>query len=65
MDLEQQRIEAFAARGVEVVPRRLRDREGREVYLLERPGDRAVVLLHGGGGDASVWLPLISQLPKS
>ncbi len=65
MALEEKRIEAFARRGVETVPRRVRDREGREIYLLERPGERAVVLLHGGGGDASVWLPLVSHLPAS
>jgi pimeloyl-ACP methyl ester carboxylesterase len=65
VELEQARIDAYAERGVDVVGRRVRDREGREQYVLERPGDKAVVLVHGGAADASVWLQLVPLLPAS
>ena len=67
MDLpafERDRLQLFAENGFAGESRRLKDRNGRETYLIGRgEGPRPTILLHGGLSQASEWCLLASRLP--
>jgi pimeloyl-ACP methyl ester carboxylesterase len=59
---EAQRLSYFAACGAPASPVRVVGPAGRETYLLERGSGAPVLMLHGGGGEASQWASLLGLL---
>lgn len=61
---ERKRLELFERNGFKGRPRRIHDRLGREVCLIERAGrGPPTVLVHGGLSEASMWALLAGKLP--
>lgn len=63
-EFERARLDLFARHGAPMNALRLADREGRTIYALERGSGEPVIVVHGGGGDAGQWAPLMSLLPQ-
>lgn len=61
---ERKRLELFELNGFKGRTRRIPDRLGREVYLIERAGrGPPTVLVHGGLSEVSMWALLAGKLP--
>jgi pimeloyl-ACP methyl ester carboxylesterase len=59
---EDHRIKLFERYGPTPTPRRVRDRHGRETYVLDLGGDGPpLVMIHGGGSEASIWTPIAAR----
>jgi pimeloyl-ACP methyl ester carboxylesterase len=64
-DFESRRLRYFEACGTRMAARRVSDREGRTLYGMESRGDGPpVIVIHGGGSDASLWAPLMPLLSR-
>jgi len=60
---ENSRLAFFATQGRPVTARRVEDRQDRTLYLMETAGSGdPVLLVHGGGSEASEWATLLPHL---
>ena len=60
---ERQRLELFGNHGFDGASRSIKDRDGREIYLITRgEGSQPTLLVHGGLSEASEWCLLASKL---
>lgn len=64
-NFEDARLNYFTACDAPVRPLRVKGLGGRETYLLERGSGAPVLLLHGGGGEASQWAGLMGRLGET
>jgi pimeloyl-ACP methyl ester carboxylesterase len=62
-EFETARIDLYARHGAPIRPLRLTDRAGRTIYALEKGSGPPVIILHGGGGDASQFATWLRRLP--
>lgn len=61
-DFEEDRVALFERYGADPTPRRVPDRHGRETYVLDLGGaGRPLLLIHGGGADATIWAPIAAR----